>query len=67
MSTTNGSGTQAAHGANESALELPRPSNLRHERGPEPTREILNIERELRVLVQELQRVWHVLVAQMDH
>ncbi len=23
---------------------MPRPSNLRHERGPEPTREILNIE-----------------------
>ena len=43
MSTTIGSGTQIANGTNESALAS-RPSNLRHERGPEPTREILNIE-----------------------
>jgi excisionase family DNA binding protein len=44
MSTTNGAGTQVANGKNESALAASRPSNLRHERGPEPTREILNIE-----------------------
>jgi excisionase family DNA binding protein len=44
MSTTNGTGTQAANGTNESALDSSRPNNLRHERGPEPTREILNIE-----------------------
>jgi excisionase family DNA binding protein len=44
MSTTNGAGTQVANGMNESALAASRPSNLRHERGPEPTREILNIE-----------------------
>jgi excisionase family DNA binding protein len=44
MSTTNGMGTQAASRANESAPEAARPNNLRHERGPEPTREILNIE-----------------------
>ena len=56
MSTTNGTsthaaqgthtaqGTNGANGANESALDASRPSNLRHERGPEPTREILNIE-----------------------
>ena len=43
MSTTNGSGTQVANGTNESAM-ISRPSNLRHERGPEPTREILTIE-----------------------
>ena len=43
MSTTNGAGTQMANGKEESALAA-RPSNLRHERGPEPTREILNIE-----------------------
>jgi len=56
MSTTNGTsthaaqgthtaqGTNGANGANESALDASRPSNLRHECGPEPTREILNIE-----------------------
>ena len=44
MSTKNGIGTLAANGTGESALEAARPSNLRHERGPEPTREILNIE-----------------------
>lgn len=49
MSTTMGTkahganGTNTAHGA-ESALENARPTNVRHERGPEPTREILNIE-----------------------
>jgi excisionase family DNA binding protein len=44
MSTTNGAGTQAANRAEPSAAQAGRPNNLRHERGPEPTREILNIE-----------------------
>jgi len=44
MSTTNGTGTQNANGSNPNSLEASRPNNLRHERGPEPTREILNIE-----------------------
>jgi len=44
MSTTSGAGTQIANGTGEATLDLVRPNNLRHERGPEPTREILNIE-----------------------
>jgi excisionase family DNA binding protein len=44
MSTPNGAGTQGANGAGENVPEAARPNNLRHERGPEPTREILNIE-----------------------
>jgi len=44
MSTQVGLGKQGANGTNEDVLEIPRPTNLRHERGPEPTREILNIE-----------------------
>jgi len=44
MSTTSGAATQRANGTGESALDGVRPNNLRHERGPEPTREILNIE-----------------------
>ena len=44
MSTTNGAGMQNANGSKQDALEAARPNNLRHERGPEPTREILNIE-----------------------
>jgi excisionase family DNA binding protein len=44
MSTPNGMGKQAANGSNENVAEASRPNNLRHERGPEPTREILNIE-----------------------
>jgi len=42
-STNAAGGTNTAIGA-ESALDAARPNNLRHERGPEPTREILNIE-----------------------
>lgn len=44
MSTSNGTSTHAPNGKDESTLDAGRPSNLRHERGPEPTREILNIE-----------------------
>lgn len=43
-STNNGAGKHGSNGAAEREVELPRPNNLRHERGPEPTREILNIE-----------------------
>ncbi|MBK7644740.1 MAG: helix-turn-helix domain-containing protein [Planctomycetes bacterium] len=44
MSTTNGSGKHGVNGATGKEADSARPSNLRHERGPEPTREILNIE-----------------------
>lgn len=66
MSTTNGNGGQLEERELRpfAATDAQRPSNQRHERGPEPTREILNIDEAAELLGVSLKTFNKVLHAE---